>query len=156
MRPIRGYHYRNASPGFSLVEVLVGMAVLGIVLAGLASYSKTQRGALHKTNKHAYAAQGAAIFSERQKTWFADTTLISGKTRSKAFHTAVGTGTIDSNWTWSPPNQGATTYQVRIQYRRIGAANNNLLRGRGTITWDGTHTYTWGFLLGMPKPGQSI
>jgi prepilin-type N-terminal cleavage/methylation domain-containing protein len=148
-----------AREGFTLIEVVVGMAMLGLVLVGLASYSKSQRNSLHKTNKFAYASQAAAIYTERQKTWFADTTLYSAygnKTRYHSLYAAVGASYVDSNWTWSPSGQGAGSFQVKIRYSKVGGASDYLLKGTGTITWDATHTFTWGFLMGLPRVGSFL
>jgi prepilin-type N-terminal cleavage/methylation domain-containing protein len=143
-----GCAHQEKSDGFSLIEVAIGMVILGVVLFGLASFAKTQRNGLYKENQQAIAIQGATYYTERQKTWFADTTKKSGgKTRFQKLYAAVGASYVDSTWSWTPASQGATTYSIRIHYTQI-AGVDSLLKARGTVTWNTSHVFRWGTILG--------
>lgn len=127
--------------GFSVVEAIVGFAVLGLVFTGLMSFTGVQRKALTRSGDRSEAARITLSELEKAKAPLADTNLF------KANHLRIRTrGPIVA--TSQVPGK-TNRYRVTITQTRL-TGTDRLIRFTARATWGSRDTLTVGTLVACP------
>ncbi|MDB5103818.1 MAG: hypothetical protein JWP91_1507 [Fibrobacteres bacterium] len=109
------------------MEILVGISILLLVMAGVSAYYRNNSVAARQSNAFYYSTTLAASGVERAEG------LLSNPDSLKALLDAIS----DSSYTRNTSvNKYGKTFAMALRFRKV-AAPSRLLRISATVTWDG-------------------
>jgi prepilin-type N-terminal cleavage/methylation domain-containing protein len=132
---------RRGQRGFTLIEILVGLIVLGVACISLSAYTASQRKGLYRSSQLSDAAQTAASALETIKGQLADSAAF-----KKLYDDAAGRTVTQS----SRKTVNKIVYAVDLAIARAPAPLY-ALSIRAKATWAEKHMVT----LGLLYPGAS-
>lgn len=137
-----GPKYREA--GFSLLEILIGFAVISFVLIGLSLFLRGQVAGVRRSNDLGDATQVALTRLEVMKRTLADTAVFQSQYESAAA---------------GPVEQELTRTMNHREYRVLTLVDRPPdpligLRVRATVSWENGHSLEFGILV--PGPTASL
>ena len=132
---------RMDEQGFSLVELLLGITVLGTVLVGFSAFVHGQIGGMARSNQLSSGTQVAVGALERIKSDLADSARFATK-----FYSAGSGPVVESNSATS----NAKTYNVILTYDRAPSPLY-ALRVTAMVGWNNYHKIRIGVLVPGPN-----
>ena len=125
--------------GFSLLEILMAILLLGISFVGLTAYSGSQRKALGKSGDQTEAANIAVTIMEKTKIPLADSTAFANEYKL-----------LTAPQTASRTYKGRKiTYTVITILSRI-SGSDNMINAKVMLSWPTGHSYNLGMVLVQP------
>lgn len=125
--------------GFTFLDILMGVLLLGISFVGLTAYSGTQRKALYRASNTTEAANVAVTSIEKTKIPLSDSAAFRNKWNQLGYPSTSITTIAGKKYTYT-----ATTSLSRIP----GA--DNLIKIQLKLAWTGGHKYTLGMVVVQP------
>lgn len=132
---------RSRGAGFTLLEIVVGLAVLGVVLVGLTAYVGSQRRSLHVANQLADGTRAASSALETLKGRLADSAYFRQAYDDAKHRPRVSVQNLDVN---------NRPYTVTVTLVRA-PGDLYALKARARAAWNRDH----GMELGVLCPGPS-
>lgn len=131
----------RASAGFSLLEVIIGFVVMGVVFAGLTGFTGAQRNTLEKSRERVEAAQATLNAMDRVKLPVSQDTA--------AFRrrwVELGVRPRVSTLTFLIQNK---SYTCRMVETRV-SGTDRLIKYSARTTWGTMDTLTLGGMVAKP------
>lgn len=125
--------------GFSFLDILMGVLLLGISFVGLTAYTGSQRRALYKSSNTTEAANIAVTTMEKTKIPLSD---------SAAFRTKWNKLETTESKTISITGK-KYTYTATTNLSRVPGVDN-LIKIKLKLTWTGGHSYNAGMVVVQP------
>lgn len=125
--------------GFSFLDILMGVLLLGISFVGLTAYSGSQRKALYKSSNTTEAANIAVTAMEKTKIPLTDSAAFVSKWKMLGYPSST-TSTIAGK----KYNYTATTTLARVE------GSDNMIKIQVKLAWTGGHTYNLGMVVVQP------
>lgn len=130
--------------GFSLLELLLGITVLGTVLMGFSLFLRGQVGGMNRSKHLAGGTQIAVGALERAKNELADSARFASKFSAAATGSVTGAAAETAN---------GKSYEVVLTYDQA-AAPLYALRVHAQVKWSEFHSI--GFAVLVPGPNQLL
>lgn len=130
---------RRGQEGFSFLDILMGVLLLGISFVGLAAYSGGQRKALYKANDVTEASTVAVTAMQKANVPLSDSANFRNKWNQLSGPVATTTKITGTK----------TTYTAVTTLSRVANADN-LIRIQVRLDWPGGHRYNIGMVAVQP------
>ena len=125
--------------GFSFLDILMGVLLLGISFVGLTAYSGSQRKALYKSSNTTEAANIAVTTMEKTKIPLTDSAAFVAKWNKLYTPLSTTTSIAGKKYTYT-----ATTALSRVQ------GSDNMIKIQVKLSWTGGHSYNLGMVVVQP------